>query len=110
MDLCKLILGVYPPQGTFEHEYLARQLFLNGRSAASFWVHDEMKSIDLLSALPFVDADNIGVAGCSGGGTQSAYVGAVDPRVKAVSIACYMVGASVGGGGASEGGAVSEGG
>ena len=83
---------VCPPQGTFEHEYLARQLFLNGRSAASFWVHDEMKSIDLLAALPFVDADNIGVAGCSGGGTQSAYVGAVDPRVKAVSIACYMVG------------------
>ena len=76
--------------GTFEHEYLARQLFLTGRSAASFWVHDEMRSIDLLAALPYVDANNLGVCGCSGGGTQSAYLASVDKRIKAASIACYM--------------------
>jgi dienelactone hydrolase len=76
--------------GTFEHEYLARQLFLAGRSAASFWVHDEMRSVDLMAALPFVDADNLGVCGCSGGGTQSSYLGSVDKRIKAASIACYM--------------------
>ena len=68
----------------------ARQLFLAGRSAASFWVHDEMRSIDLLASLPFVDAANLGVCGCSGGGTQSSYLGAVDSRIKAASIACYM--------------------
>ena len=56
--------------GTFEHEYLARQLFLNGRSAASFWVHDEMAAVDIMESLPFVDSDNLGVCGCSGGGTQ----------------------------------------
>jgi hypothetical protein len=76
--------------GTFEHEYLARQLFLSGRSAASFWVHDEMRSTDLLAGLPYVDAENLGVCGCSGGGTQASYLGAVDKRIKAASIACYM--------------------
>eukprot|EP01079_Euglenida_sp_SAG-EU17-18_P005006 gene5006-900_t len=76
--------------GTFEHEYLARQLFLNGLSAASFWVHDLVASLDLLAGLPYVDPGNLGVTGCSGGGTQSAYLAAADPRVKAASIACYM--------------------
>ena len=39
---------------------------------------------------PYVDSTNLGVCGCSGGGTQTAYLGSVDPRIKAVSIACYM--------------------
>lgn len=76
--------------GSYEHEYLSRQLFLVGRSSASFWLHDEVRSLDLLASLPFVDADNLGVCGCSGGGMAAAYIGSVDPRVKAVSIACYM--------------------
>jgi dienelactone hydrolase len=76
--------------GTFEHEYLARQLFLVGRSAASFWLYDEMRSIDLLTSLPYVNSSKIGATGCSGGGTQSSYIGANDPRIAAVSIACYM--------------------
>lgn len=49
-----------------------------------------MRTIDLLASLPFVDEANLGVTGCSGGGTQSAYLGAADPRIKAASIACYM--------------------
>ena len=48
----------------------------------SFWLHDEMVSLDLLESLPGVDKDNLGVVGCSGGGTQSSYLGAMDPRVK----------------------------
>ena len=46
----------------------------------SFWLHDEMVSIDLLESLPQVDSDSLGVVGCSGGGTQSSYLGAMDPR------------------------------
>ena len=45
---------------------------------------------DVLSSLPYVDEDNLGVTGCSRGGTQASYLGAVDPRIKAASIACYM--------------------
>lgn len=56
----------------------------------SFWLHDETASLDLLESLPSVDPANLGVVGCSGGGTQASYLGAMDPRVKAASIACYL--------------------
>ena len=56
---------------TSDHEYIGRQLLLNGVGLMSFWLHDEMVSIDLLESLPHVDKDALGVVGCSGGGTQS---------------------------------------
>ena len=31
-----------------DHEYIGRQLLLNGVGLMSFWLHDEMISIDLL--------------------------------------------------------------
>ena len=57
---------------------MGRQLLLNGVGLMSFWLHDEMVSLDLLESLPGVDRDNLGVVGCSGGGTQSSYLGAMD--------------------------------
>eukprot|EP00041_Stephanoeca_diplocostata_P034184 m.1149850 g.1149850 ORF g.1149850 m.1149850 type:complete len:945 (-) comp24476_c0_seq75:328-3162(-) len=75
---------------TLQHEFIGRQLLLNGVGLMSFWLHDEVVSLDLLESLPFVNADALGVVGCSGGGTQSSYLAAMDPRVKAASMACYM--------------------
>lgn len=85
----------YPEVGdltspTTQHEYLARQLQLNGVSAMAFWLWDEMIALDYLESLNYVDANLLGAVGCSGGGTQTAYVGAMDDRVKAASMACYM--------------------
>ena len=81
--------GAYLWSSTADHEYIGRQLLLNGVGLMSFWLHDEMISIDLLESLPHVDEHNLGVVGCSGGGTQSSYLGAMDPRIKAASMACY---------------------
>ena len=39
---------------TSDHEYIGRQLLLNGVGLMSFWLHDEMISIDLLESLPHV--------------------------------------------------------
>lgn len=75
---------------TQDHEYMGRQLLLNGIGLMSFWLHDETVSLDLLSSLEYVDSSNLGVVGCSGGGTQSSYLAAMDPRVKAASVACYI--------------------
>src|SRR5439155_26131962 len=36
------------------------------------------------------DAERIGCVGNSGGGTLTAYVSALDPRVKAAAIGCYI--------------------
>ena len=47
-----------------------------------------IRGLDLLSERPEVDRDNIGVTGISGGGSQSWYIAAADPRIKAVAPVC----------------------
>lgn len=47
-----------------------------------------MRGLDLLCARPEVDKDKLGVTGISGGGTQSWYIAAADPRIKAVAPVC----------------------
>jgi len=47
-----------------------------------------IRGLDLLAARPEVDAEKIGVTGISGGGSQSWFIAAADPRVKAVSPIC----------------------
>jgi cephalosporin-C deacetylase-like acetyl esterase len=37
-----------------------------------------------------VDGDRVGVSGCSGGGTLTAYIAAVDDRIKAAAPSCYI--------------------
>jgi hypothetical protein len=81
--------GTQQWRATFEHEYVHRQLTLLGTNAASAWVWDMTRLLDYLAARPFVDDTRLSAAGCSGGGTQTAYFAAVDERVSAASTACY---------------------
>ena len=74
---------------SMEHEYVQRVSSLNGLNAASSWVWDMTILVDFLEALPGIDETRLGVAGCSGGGVQSAYIGSIDERLVAASIACY---------------------
>ena len=55
-----------------------------------YFIHDGMRAIDYLVSRPEVDAQRIGATGCSGGGTQTTYIAALDPRVKVAAPACYM--------------------
>jgi dienelactone hydrolase len=73
------------------------QHFLNGPAAIlmgqalpRYFIHDGMRAIDYLVSRPEVDPDRIGATGCSGGGTQTTYIAALDPRVKVAAVACYM--------------------
>jgi dienelactone hydrolase len=63
---------------------------LMGQSLARYFIHDGMRAIDYLVSRPDVDADRIGATGCSGGGTQTTYISALDERVKVAAPACYM--------------------
>lgn len=54
-----------------------------GKSLMGIQVSENMRCIDLLCSLPFVDADNIGATGASGGGNQTMWIAAMDSRVKA---------------------------
>jgi dienelactone hydrolase len=63
---------------------------LMGQAVARYFIHDGMRAIDYLVSRPEVDPERIGATGCSGGGTQTTYIAALDPRVKVAAVACYM--------------------
>ncbi len=47
-----------------------------------------LRGLDLLCARPEVDAERLGVTGISGGGAQTWYIAAADPRIKAAAPVC----------------------
>jgi dienelactone hydrolase len=61
-----------------------------GKSAAGLRVMDGMRVVDFLQQQKFVDADNIGAMGISGGGMHAFFSAAVDPRIKAVVVSGYF--------------------
>ena len=77
-------------QGTGEHGHAGFSTLLIGDHVARYFINDAMRGIDYLSARKDVDAARIGAFGCSGGGTATAYIAALDNRVKVAATACYI--------------------
>ena len=75
---------------TMEHSYPSAQVFLTGKSIARYFIWDGIRGIDYLVSRKEVDAKRIGVHGLSGGGTQTAYISALDERVAASTPAGYI--------------------
>lgn len=75
---------------TGEHGHADVQTLLLGEHVSRYFVWDAMRAIDYLAARGDVDAERIGAFGCSGGGTVTAYLAALDERVKAAATACYI--------------------
>jgi dienelactone hydrolase len=73
-----------------EHAVLGNPLYLLGTSLARYRIHDGMCAIDYLASLPEVDPERIGCVGNSGGGTLTAYISSLDPRVKVSVPSCYI--------------------
>ena len=77
--------------GSTEQHFMAGALaVIAGENVARYFIWDGMRGIDYLQSRPEVDGERIGCTGCSGGGTQTTYISALDPRVKAAAPACYM--------------------
>ena len=75
---------------TGEHGEANVPAMLIGEDIARYFVNDSMRGIDYLLSRKDVNADRIGALGCSGGGTSTAYLAALDDRVKVAGVACYI--------------------
>jgi dienelactone hydrolase len=75
---------------TTEHSLLGVGSILLGRGTASFRVWDAMRAIDYLCSRKEIDPARIGSTGCSGGGTLTSYVMALDDRVACAAPSCYL--------------------
>jgi cephalosporin-C deacetylase-like acetyl esterase len=75
---------------TDEHSHANAQTMLIGDSVARYRIWDGMRGIDYLLTRADADKDRIGCTGCSGGGTLTTYISALDDRVKAAAPACYI--------------------
>jgi hypothetical protein len=64
-------------------EELEPEFIAHGLSMMSLNLQNALCVVDFLCSLPEVDPERIGCTGCSGGGTQTFLLSAVDPRIKA---------------------------
>ncbi|MFN4155160.1 MAG: dienelactone hydrolase family protein [Paracoccaceae bacterium] len=65
-----------------------KALLWEGRSLAGQMLAENIAALDWLAAQPDVDADRIGVFGLSMGATLAYWLGALDPRLRAVAQEC----------------------
>ena len=63
--------------------HLPLDSFLVGASSIGVMTYNNLRAVDLLETLPQVDATRLGCTGGSGGGQQTMYMMAADPRIKA---------------------------
>lgn len=63
---------------------LGASLMNVGESLNGFQISDNMRGVDLLCSLSYVDPKMIGATGASGGGNQTMWLAALDERIKAV--------------------------
>jgi cephalosporin-C deacetylase-like acetyl esterase len=76
--------------GTPEHTMAGMQCLLTGSHYARYVLWDAIRAVDYLETRPEIDARRLAVAGNSGGGTQAAYLAAIEPRFKAAVSSCYI--------------------
>jgi pimeloyl-ACP methyl ester carboxylesterase len=75
---------------TTEHTMVGLSSALLGENVAQYRIWDGMRVIDYLQSRPDILADKIGCTGNSGGGTETAYLMALDDRIVAAAPGCYL--------------------
>jgi cephalosporin-C deacetylase-like acetyl esterase/pimeloyl-ACP methyl ester carboxylesterase len=75
---------------TTEHSLIGIGALLVGESAATYRIWDGMRSLDYLAGRPEIDPNRLGCSGCSGGGTLTSYLMALDDRIAVAAPSCYL--------------------
>src|SRR5690242_654580 len=73
-----------------EHAVMGNLAYLAGANLARWEVWDGIRAVDYLLTRPEVDGERISITGTSGGGTQTALIAALDPRIKVAVPSCYI--------------------
>ncbi len=77
-------------RGTTEHTMAGIGALLVGRELAGYRIWDGFRALDYLAGRPEVDPNRLGCTGNSGGGTMTAYLMALDDRIKVAAPSCYI--------------------
>src|SRR3569832_1181284 len=64
--------------------------YLVGANLARWEIWDGVRAVDYLLTRDDVAPERINITGSSGGGTQTAYIAAIDKRIKAAAPSCYI--------------------
>jgi len=75
--------GSYAGEFEYHGGNLGLSLINTGRSLLGIQVMDNMRAVDFLQSLEYVDSNRIGATGGSGGGNQTMWLSALDERIKA---------------------------
>src|SRR5699024_8176217 len=75
---------------TREHSYYGSHSFMAGMSLDLYCIWDGIRAVDYLLTRKEVDPNRLGITGRSGGGTQTAFIAAVDERLHAAAPECYI--------------------
>jgi hypothetical protein len=73
-----------------EHAVMGNLAYLAGANLARWELWDGIRAVDYLLIRPDVDGNRISITGTSGGGFQTALLGALDERIKVIIPSCYI--------------------
>ena len=80
----------YADNCSTEHTRLGARGWLVGWNFARFEIWDGIRALDYLETRKEIDCSKVGICGTSGGGTQSAYLQALDSRIKVAFPNCFV--------------------
>ncbi|HUS06892.1 MAG TPA: acetylxylan esterase [Bryobacteraceae bacterium] len=75
---------------TTEHTIQGIQCLLTGHHIARYTIFDGLRALDYLLSRKEVDPERVICTGNSGGGTHTAYLSALDDRIKVAAPSCYI--------------------
>jgi cephalosporin-C deacetylase-like acetyl esterase len=73
-----------------EHAVMGNLAYHAGANLARWEIWDGVRAVDYLLTRSDVDGERISITGTSGGGFQTALLGALDERIKVVIPSCYI--------------------
>src|SRR5580658_1229094 len=73
-----------------EHAVMGNLAYVAGANLARWEIWDGMRAVDYLLTRSDVDGQRISITGTSGGGFQTALLGALDERIKVIIPSCYI--------------------